>query len=133
MSFTIKSNSSDLRIEFLPCDQLSFSVNVFSARLQFTTIINIYVEDLNSSILDFFIRVANHKIPWKNEISWVSLYRDFSISATCSSLGDVLFSIKISDSSEEYSGQNIEISFNIDKGLGEIESIAQEAQEAFKK
>jgi hypothetical protein len=78
----------------------------------------------------FFQEIAGLRSPWKGEHAWGSLEGEFEISAICTSLGHVIFYVKLSGqfgSTEEWKTQ-----FGLETELGQLVTIARNAAMFFK-
>ena len=86
-----------------------------------------YTDELG--LLNYFKKLASYNKPWKNEVSWESFEKQFCISASCSSLGHVLFSIVLTNLSG--SREDWEIRIGISSEFGLLEGFASDAERFF--
>ena len=78
----------------------------------------------------FFQELASFKTPWQDARGWGSLEEDFEISVTCTTLGQVVFLVKLSGLSgetEEWVAQT-----GLETELGQLEKIARNANVFFR-
>jgi hypothetical protein len=92
--------------------------------------IDVWATTDNQGLNIFFQEIASSKSPWKGTRAWGSLEGEFEISATCTTLGHVIFLIKMAGQiggTEEWKAQ-----FGLETELGQLDSIARNASEFFK-
>ncbi|WP_430438497.1 DUF6228 family protein [Noviherbaspirillum suwonense] len=80
-------------------------------------------EDL-ASFIDFFVALREQQQPWQGIRTWVSLEGDLKLSATCSSLGGVVFQVELrglQGAPEEW-----QVVAGIESELGQLDRIAEE-------
>jgi hypothetical protein len=76
-----------------------------------------------------FQELASYKTPWQAARAWGSFEGEFEISATCTTLGHVIFWIKLSGfpgGTEEW-----EVQAGLETELGQLEKIAKDANMFF--
>ena len=84
----------------------------------------------NNGLNAFFQEIASFKNPWQGTRDWGSLEGEFEISATCTTLGHVIFEVKMAGQiggTEEWKAQ-----FCLETELGQLETIARNASIFFK-
>ena len=121
--FSIHSVSSDRELIFRHHLEKYFQVELKSASISLATDVWATAEyyELNT----FFQQLASFKTPWQGTQSWGSFEREFEISATCTTLGQVIFLVKLSGLSgnaEEWQAQA-----GLETELGQLEKIARNA------
>ncbi len=82
-----------------------------------------------SGISNWLNKLASFSKPWKSAIEWQSLENQFSISATCSSLGEVRLSFQLSDlhgHPEEW-----QVTSSIVTDFGQLPVLAKQAEHFF--
>jgi len=126
--FSIHSVSSDRELIFRHHLEKYFQVELKSASISLATDVWATAEyyELNT----FFQQLASFKTPWQGTQSWGSFEREFEISATCTTLGQVIFLVKLSGLSgnaEEWQGQT-----GLETEFGQLEKIAWNANIFFK-
>jgi uncharacterized protein DUF6228 len=94
-SFSIKSNASDRELVFLSPRSDHFIVQLRGTALQVSREVYAYTDARGLS--DFFGELAACRRPWGETRIWESLEGEFALSAACSALGQVTFSIRIRD------------------------------------
>jgi hypothetical protein len=125
--FSIRSNSSDRELTFRDLSGDYFTVELLGAELRAIRGVYAYTDHLG--LVRFFETLAAYERPWDQPCEWGSLEGEFNISASCSSLGEVLFTVSISGQpgvSEEW-----QLSFSITSELGLLPSIAKAAKSFF--
>ena len=81
------------------------------------------------SLVALFGRIANQSRPWASTECWESLEGEFSLSAMCSNLGAVSFSLSMLAHLDAQDKWRISASLTAD--LGQLPSIAAEAEQFF--
>lgn len=125
--FSIQSNSSDRELAFLSPRDDYFTVELRGGALCATQLV--YAYTYGPTLTSLFARLASHERPWFGEERWDSLEGEFSLSATCSSLGTVAFLVNIcgqSGAPEEW-----RVSASLITELGQMPKIAAGAQSFF--
>ncbi|MGC1377264.1 MAG: DUF6228 family protein [Anaerolineales bacterium] len=126
--FSIHSVSSDRELIFSNRKEEYFFVELKSSSLSASTEV---WTGINSSLHTFFQKLANFKTPWKDEQVWEAFEGEFKISATCTTVGHVIFWIKLSGSpggAEEWKAET-----GLETELGQLERIAKNANIFFKR
>ena len=81
-------------------------------------------------INDLFQELGGLEVPWQGERSWISIEGDFSLFATCTSLGSVTFRVEIRGS------QGAPEEWRVNAGLvvefGQLEQIARSSNAFFR-
>ena len=126
MSFTIKSNESDLTVNFSDRVGDSFLVQLSSSNLTVTRGVSVYMDP--SGIANFLEWISQQEKPWVEEVGWESLEGEFKIFAACSSLGAVTFRFMISN---VYGGEDWEVETLLQSDLGQIPEMARAAKVFF--
>jgi hypothetical protein len=124
---SIKSNASDRELVLLSPRPNYFVVELRGVTLSAVRKVCAYTDAKGLSSL--FSRLAAIGRPWVGVESWQSLEGGFSISAQCSALGHVSFSVVIRDQfggPEEWS-----VSACITTDLGQLSRLATDAQSFF--
>jgi hypothetical protein len=126
--FTIHSTSSDRELTFLDLRGEQFTFELRGHGLQVTREVSTYTDP--SGLLEFFTKLGSFERPWEGSPAWASLEDEFRISASCSKLGAVIFSLKISGLPgipEEW-----QASFSLTSELGQLPKIANAARSFFR-
>lgn len=126
-SFSIKSNSTDKELRFFGAGEYSFSVALRGAEIY--AIREVYCPLGSSGFVQFFTQLATHERPWAGAESCASIEGDFSLSAHCSPLGVVTFSVTIHGPfgvAEEW-----QLSSQLTSELGQLPRIASSAKHFF--
>ena len=125
--FLIKSTESDYELAFSRLSSESHKVELRGADLFASTVIWGFPDF--SDLSRYFCWLGIQDRPWATTRRWQPLERDFSLAATCSSVGKVTFQIcigKRTGGPEEWS-----ITAHIQSELGQLESLAQKAKAFF--
>lgn len=77
----------------------------------------------------FFQELASFSKPWQGQRSWASIEQDFSLSATCTSLGSVTFWVELRGLQGAPEEWRIEAGLVTD--FGQLEQIAKNAEVFF--
>jgi hypothetical protein len=126
--FSIKSSSSDKEIVFSAPEKDYFTVELKSDEVR--AIRKVYAfSPQNPGPKALFARIARHDRPWESEEGWGSLEGEFSLSATCSQLGVVTFSLSLL--SRLGGPEDWSISATLTSDLGQLPSIAAGAEQFF--
>jgi hypothetical protein len=123
-TLSIKSRSSDRELFFLNPRQDYFTVELRGSSVRATRDVYAYTDA--SGLAKLFSKLAASKRPWVGAERWEALEGEFSISAQCSTLGQVSFSVLIRDhlgGPEEWS-----VSAVLETELGGLPGIAADAQ-----
>jgi hypothetical protein len=118
--FSIHSVSSDRELVFSSRKGEYFLVELKGSALSVST--GVWATTDASGLNKFFQEIASHRNPWQGERSWGSLEGEFEISATCTTLGHVIFWVKLSGlpgGVEEWEAQA-----GLETELGQLEKIA---------
>ncbi|WP_425493525.1 DUF6228 family protein [Marilutibacter chinensis] len=127
VSFSIRSTSTDKELRFFAPSEYAFSAELRSTELY--TVRHIYCPLEPSEFAQFFSRIASYESPWKDSEQCSSLEGDLSISACCSPLGIVTFSISMH---RQFGGpEEWCVSSDITAELGQLPSIATAAGRFF--
>jgi hypothetical protein len=127
LTFSIKSNASDRELAFLSPRPDHFIVELRGVALAVKREVYTYTDARGLS--NFFSSLSAHDRGWTDTRRWESLEGEFSISAQCSALGHVSFSIRIRDmlgGLEEW-----DVSAQLVTELGALTVIAKHARSFF--
>lgn len=122
-TFTIKSNASDLALEFSDIESESFTVRLESNHISASRKVYDY-PDIHR-FPDLLERLALHDKPWDGEISWESLEGEFKFSASCSSLGSVTFRVMLNS---YFGGEDWNVETIILSEMGQLQVFARSAR-----
>ena len=79
-------------------------------------------------ISDLFQQIASNERPWEGLVSWESLEGEFSLGASCSSLGPVTFAIRL----RQFNGdEDWDVKAELVSELGQLPKIATDARRLF--
>ena len=126
MEFSIDSSISNNSLRFSMPESEYVTVylsGILSASVRVCT----YTDE--SGISNWLNKLASFSKPWKSAIEWQSLENQFSISATCSSLGEVRLSFQLSDlhgHPEEW-----QVTSSIITDFGQLPVLAKQAEHFF--
>jgi hypothetical protein len=127
-SFSIKSSSSDRELVFSEPRKDYFTVELRGNEPR--AIRKVYAYSPHSpNIAAFFGRLASYDGPWESVECWESLEGEFALSATCSVLGVITFTLSMHgrlDSQDKW-----RISTTIIVEFGQLPGIASSAEQFF--
>jgi hypothetical protein len=126
--FSIHSTVSDRELIFSSRKGDYFHVELKSMEMSSSTEVCSYTD--TNGLNTFFQDISGLNCPWQGEHTWGSLEGEFEISAICTSLGHIIFHVKLSGqfgSTEEWKTQ-----FGLETELGQLETIARNAAMFFK-
>jgi hypothetical protein len=112
---------------FLSRDGDYFTIELKGSAVQAAYAVWAYTDA--TGLADLFARLASYERPWNGDERWESIEGEFSLSARCSSLGEVLFSVRIcglQGASEEW-----QVSVAIATELGKLPKVAAGAHRFF--
>jgi hypothetical protein len=92
-SFSIRSSSTAKELRFLNAANFCFSVELRGAEIY--AVREVYCPPGSTDFAGFFARLASHERPWDGVQSCESLEGELALSAQCSPLGVVTFSVRI--------------------------------------
>jgi hypothetical protein len=124
-SFTIKSTESDLKLIFSELIGEYFTARIASEHLTASRQVCTYND--SHGLPNLLMQLAAYEKPWLGELSWEGLEGDFKFSATCSSLGHVIFRIQFI----HYRGEDWKVETLLCTEMGQLNEIARSAQEFF--
>ena len=127
LSFSIKSTSTDKTLRFFGVDEHTFSVELKGREIY--AVREVYCPLGTADFPGFFARLARYERPWQGDEKCASLESDFSISARCSALGIVTFSVVIHNlfgGPEEW-----QLTSDMTSELGQLQAIASAANRFF--
>ncbi|APE00815.1 hypothetical protein ALT761_02371 [Alteromonas sp. 76-1] len=126
MEFSIVSSISNNSLRFSSLEPEYVTVDlsgVVSASVRVCT----YTDE--NGISNWLNKLASFSKPWKSVIEWQSLESQFSISATCSSLGEVRLSFQLSDMHGHPEEWHVTSSILTD--FGQLPVLAKQAERFF--
>jgi len=126
MSFSINSTSSSREILFSGHRDEYFQIYI---KGDVSAFVDVWAYTDAKGLYSFFQELANREKPWHGSKSWESIEGEFTISTTCSPLGEVLFTIQLrglQGAPEEW-----KVSVGLATELGQLTSIAKQAREFF--
>ena len=128
--FSIRSSSSDTELTFSGARKDYFTAEL-KGNNEVRVIRQVYAYSPHSPNLGaFFLRIAHHDRPWASVEFWESLEGEFNLSATCSSLGVVTFSLVMHSRDEVVDGWRIVATLTAD--LGQLPGIGAAAEQFFR-
>jgi hypothetical protein len=122
--FSIKSNSSDRELAFSDPRRGYFTVELRGAGVG--AMREVYDA---SGLAEYFLRLANFERPGNGAETWESLEGEFSLTAVSSKLGEVGFSVRITDNLG--GPEQWQVSVRLVSELGQLPGIAREAESFF--
>ena len=126
MELSICSASSAREVVFSNRDGEFFTVDLIgspSATMRVST----YTDDLGLNNL--FIKLGRMNKPWSKPLRWESLEGEFSISASCSSTGVVLFDFALLDLPGH--PEESRLTFGLETEFGQLSELATESNSFF--
>ena len=125
--FSIRSSSSDRELAFLSLDGDHFTVELRGSALQATHAVWAYTDA--KGLANLFARLGSYERPWSSEERWESLEGEFSLSARCSPLGHVDFSVHLHGS--QGAPEEWQLTAVLTTELGQLPKIAASASGFF--
>jgi len=126
--FSITSSSSNSELVFSEPRKDYFTVEFKCGEVQAIRKVYAYSPH-RPSIGALFARIASQDRPWEGAEYWESLEGEFSLSATCSHLGAVTFSISIHSRPDARDKWRISVTLSV--GLGQLPAIGASATQFF--
>jgi len=126
MSFSIHSTSSSRELVFSDNRDEYFKVYI---KGDVSAFVEVWAYTDANGLYGLFQELANYEKPWEGAKSWESIEGEFIISATCSPLGEVLFTIQLrglQGAPEEW-----KVSVGLATEFGQLSNIAKHAKEFF--
>ncbi|MDP2538157.1 DUF6228 family protein [Alteromonas stellipolaris] len=126
MEFSIDSSISNNLLRFSKPEPEYITVHlsgIVSASARVCT----YTDE--TGISNWLNKLASFSKPWKEAIEWQSLENQFSVSATCSSLGEVRLSFQLTDMHGHPEEWQVTSSIIID--FGQLQVLAKQAEHFF--
>jgi hypothetical protein len=125
-AFLIRSCMSDYSLRFVEAGRESFTAELSGAGLSAVVGVSAF-EDL---WLPRYLRdLASQKRPWQGAKSWESMEGELQIEATCSSLGEVRFEVRMWHS--RGSPEQWSVSAGVLSELGQLPAIARDSEQFF--
>lgn len=122
-SFSIKSNVSDLALEFSNVKGDDFTVKLVSSHISANREVYAYTDSY--TLADLLEWLARHEKPWLGEEHWESLEGEFKLYASCSSLGTVKFRVILNS---YYGGEDWNIETILLSEMGQLPVFARSAR-----
>jgi hypothetical protein len=125
--FSIHSVYSDRELIFRAQKEDRMEIELRGSDLSALLSVWLYtgVVDLNA----YFEKLASFKQPWQGAHTWASLEGEFSLSATCATLGQVTFLVKLRHAVG--SPEDWRLEYELVTELGQLEKIAKNAKVFF--
>ena len=76
-----------------------------------------------------FNKLASYQKPWKDTISWESIEGEFKLSASCTSLGAIIFTITLKDLLG--TSEALAIQVGLETEFGQLQQIAKRSDNFF--
>ena len=124
--FSISSTSSSRKLIFSGLNGEYFRVEL-TGDVSATTNVWAYTDANNLNGL--FQELGRLEKPWQGEKGWQSIEGEFSIAASCSALGEVMFKIQIAGS--EGAPEEWRVSAGLATEFGQLPQIAKSAEVFF--
>ena len=125
--FNIHSVYSDRELIFRAQTKQRFEVELGGNG--FSAVIGVWLDTYRDSLSVFFQKLASFKQPWRDAYTWESLEGEFSLSVTCTTLGQVTFLVKLRHVRREPEDWQLEASLVTE--LGQLDKIAKDANTFF--
>jgi hypothetical protein len=122
--FTIHSVSSDRELIFSNREGDFFNVELKGIEVSGAK--KVWTHDDANTFKNFFKELAGFEKPWQGSLDIQSLEGEFEISVSCTNLGNVIFSIKIS--SGYVDREEWHLKADLDTELGQLPQIAKNAE-----
>ena len=126
--FRLESRESDLKLIVCNVANERFDVRLESGRLSISTSVYSYAPPGFHDFAGFFEHLASFPEPWIGELKWETIEEEFSISASCSALGQATFTIFLEDNEcpEPWSAKT-----DLVLDFGQLASMATAARKLF--
>jgi Family of unknown function (DUF6228) len=124
--FRIQSSDSDLALVLSDIRGDYFGISVESRRL--SAICEIWGYTDAYGFADLWEFLASQTQPWQGEKTWISLEGEFEFSATCSSLGQLTFTITLSDNR---CAEPWQMTTELRQEMGQLPNLARSARTFF--
>ena len=126
--FSIHSVNSDRELVIRDRNGERFTVDLKGSEL-FASV-DVWLHPVANDLHTFFQELANLANAWQGARAWESLEGELSLSATCSTLGQVTFLVRLSHHAG--SPEDWEVRARLVTELGQLEKIAKEAKTFFR-
>lgn len=127
MLFNIHSVYSDRELIFRARTKQRLEVELRGHGL--SAVIDVWLDTYLNGLNAFFQKLASFKQPWQDAHTWQSLEGEFSLSATCATLGQVTFLVKLRHIKGEPEDWDLEARLVTE--LGQLDKIAKDANTFF--
>lgn len=127
--FTIHSVSSDRELIFSNRHGEFFNIELKSIEVSGAR--KVWTHDDASTFNNFFKKLAGLEKPWQENLDIQSLEGEFAISASCTKLGIVIFSIELSSGYVDHEAWHLKA--DLDTELGQLPQIAKNADMFFQR
>jgi Family of unknown function (DUF6228) len=125
--FSIHSVNSDRELRFQYLKEEYLEVELKGSGLSAVAGVSIYT--YANGLNTFFEELSKFRAPWQGSHTWESLEGDSSISATCTTLGQVTLMVKLHHFLVDPEDWRVEAGLAIE--LGQLEKIAKDAKAFF--
>jgi hypothetical protein len=125
--FSIRSVSSNRELVFTSHNGEYFHVELKGIEVSAST--DVWATTDSNGLNTFFQEIAGFKNLWKGEKNWASLDGEFEIFAICTTLGHVIFRVKLAGQIGGIEEWKVQV--GLDTELGQLEKIAQNAKMFF--
>jgi hypothetical protein len=122
--FSIHSTSSSRELVFSAHKGEYFRVELKGFEVVASTDVWAYTDA--NRLNEFFQELGHFERPWQGQRSWASIEGEFSLAATCTSLGNVSFHVTLLGLQGAPEEWRVEVGLVTD--LGQLEKIAKHAQ-----
>ena len=121
--FSIHSTSSSRELVFSAHKDEYFRVELKGFEVAASADVWAYTDA--NGLNEFFQELGHFERPWQGQRSWASIEGEFSLAATCTSLGNVTFRVTLLGLQGAPEGWRVEAGLVTD--LGQLEKIAKHA------
>ena len=126
--FSIHSVNSDRELVFQALKDEYLGVELRGSGL--SALVGVWLYTYADGLNSFFQKLASFKMPWQGAHTWESLEGEFSISATCATLGQVTFLVRLRN--YVVSPEDWQVEAGLVTELGQLEKIAKDANTFFR-
>jgi hypothetical protein len=127
--FSIHSVDSDRELVFRAHKDEYFDIELKGSGL--SAMVGVWEYEAVNGLNTLFQELASFKTPWQGVRTWESLEGELSLSAMCSTLGQVTFLVKLSHLTGSPEDWRVEAGLVTE--LGQLEKIAKDANTFFQK
>jgi hypothetical protein len=128
-NFILRSANPASSLQFSDKELHYFVVTIETPSIQARKKISTYDYSQTDGFIEFFEDLAKQQKPWSDIKLWEPLQNDMSLTATCSSVGQVTIKIDLKDNCAEADSWSLECALVFDFGM--LTSFASDAKKFY--